>query len=117
MTRDERANFAKGMAFVAPWLVGFAVFTAIPIGLSLYYSFCDYSVLEPLDSSRWPGNLTSRTSPTISRKRMVIHATSISHHICPWRAERGSAWWLLCHPSPLLKNATIALLRLSSSVS
>ncbi|HYO09649.1 MAG TPA: sugar ABC transporter permease [Tepidisphaeraceae bacterium] len=36
----------KGYAFIAPWLVGFCTFTLIPIGLSLYYSFCDYSLLQ-----------------------------------------------------------------------
>lgn len=45
-TRTERRDFFKGMAFVSPWLVGFAAFTAIPIVLSLYYSFCDYSLLQ-----------------------------------------------------------------------
>jgi multiple sugar transport system permease protein len=39
-------NFFKGMAFLSPWLVGFALFTAIPLGMSLYYSFCDFSLLQ-----------------------------------------------------------------------
>jgi multiple sugar transport system permease protein len=42
----DAANFARGMAFVAPWLIGFAAFTVIPIALSLYYSFCEYSLLQ-----------------------------------------------------------------------
>ncbi|MGN6725028.1 MAG: carbohydrate ABC transporter permease [Tepidisphaeraceae bacterium] len=46
MTRSERQSFFTGMAFLSPWLIGFCVFTAIPIGLSFYYSLCDYSVLE-----------------------------------------------------------------------
>jgi len=37
----------KGYAFIAPWLIGFTAFTLIPVGLSLYYSFCDYSLLQP----------------------------------------------------------------------
>ncbi|HEX8342415.1 MAG TPA: sugar ABC transporter permease [Tepidisphaeraceae bacterium] len=36
---------AKGLAFISPWIIGFALFTAVPIGLSLYYSFCDFSSL------------------------------------------------------------------------
>ena len=40
--------------------------------------------------------------PAIPSKRMVSQVTSSSHQAWPWRAERGSAWWLLCHPSPLL---------------
>jgi multiple sugar transport system permease protein len=55
MTREERHNFAKGMAFVSPWIVGFAVFTAIPIGMSFYYSFCDYSLTIARRAPLWVG--------------------------------------------------------------
>jgi multiple sugar transport system permease protein len=37
----------KGYAFISPWLLGFAFFTAVPVGLSFYYSLCDYSLLQP----------------------------------------------------------------------
>lgn len=47
MTRHDRRQLAKGVAFVSPWLVGFLAFTLVPVALSLYYSFCDYSLLEP----------------------------------------------------------------------
>lgn len=47
MTAHDRRQLAKGLCFVSPWLVGFLAFTLIPIGLSLYYSFCDYSLLQP----------------------------------------------------------------------
>jgi multiple sugar transport system permease protein len=36
-----------GLAFVSPWLIGFLVFTLVPVALSLYYSFCSYSLLQP----------------------------------------------------------------------
>src|SRR6188768_384920 len=36
----------KGLAFLSPWLIGFVVFTLLPVILSLYYSFCDYSLLQ-----------------------------------------------------------------------
>jgi multiple sugar transport system permease protein len=36
-----------GLAFVSPWLIGFGVFQLYPILASLYYSLCDFSVLEP----------------------------------------------------------------------
>jgi multiple sugar transport system permease protein len=35
-----------GLAFVSPWLVGFLLFTLLPVVLSFYYSLCDYSLLE-----------------------------------------------------------------------
>src|SRR5690606_37076444 len=34
-----------GLGFMALWIVGFGVFTAYPVIASLYYSFCDYSIL------------------------------------------------------------------------
>ncbi len=46
MTRTERQNLMKGLAFISPWIVGFAVFGLYPLGTSLYYSFCDYDVLN-----------------------------------------------------------------------
>ena len=46
MTRRDWQNLGKGLAFISPWLVGFAVFTALPIGMSLYYSLCDYALLK-----------------------------------------------------------------------
>jgi multiple sugar transport system permease protein len=45
-SRTKFRNTAKGLAFLSPWLVGFLVFTLTPIVLSLYYSFCDYSLLQ-----------------------------------------------------------------------
>jgi multiple sugar transport system permease protein len=47
MTRTDARNLAKGLAFVSPWLVGFSVFMAVPIGLSFYYSLCDYPLAKP----------------------------------------------------------------------
>ena len=43
----EIRSLARGLAFLSPWLIGFLAFTAIPVALSLYYSFCDYSLLQP----------------------------------------------------------------------
>src|SRR3954470_22347732 len=42
----DRNDLAKGLAFLSPWLVGFTLFTAIPIGMALYFSFCDYGLLD-----------------------------------------------------------------------
>jgi multiple sugar transport system permease protein len=43
----EIRALAKGLTFLSPWIVGFCVFTVVPIGMSLYYSFCDYTLLQP----------------------------------------------------------------------
>ena len=64
-----------------------------------------------------PGGTTSLARPTKARNRIVSQVLSISHQRWPCRAERGSAWWLLCQPSPFEISPTTRLLRLSSSVS
>jgi multiple sugar transport system permease protein len=40
-------EFGKGMAFISPWLIGFCAFTAVPIILAIYFSFCDFPILQP----------------------------------------------------------------------
>jgi multiple sugar transport system permease protein len=42
-----KKNSLAGYVFAAPWLIGFCVFLAYPLAASLYYSFCDFSVLRP----------------------------------------------------------------------
>ena len=44
--RTETKNLFKGLGFISPWLIGFCAFTLIPISMSLYYSFCNYSLLQ-----------------------------------------------------------------------
>jgi multiple sugar transport system permease protein len=46
MTRGEIRSLLKGLAFLSPWLIGFAVFMFLPIVLSMYYSLCDYNLLQ-----------------------------------------------------------------------
>ena len=45
--KDELKQFAKGMGFLSPWLVGFFVFTLLPIAMSFYYSVSDFSGIQP----------------------------------------------------------------------
>jgi multiple sugar transport system permease protein len=46
MTTLGRRRTRAGLAFVSPWLIGLGVFMLYPVVASLYYSFCDYSVLD-----------------------------------------------------------------------
>ncbi len=46
MTPADRRDLLKGLAWVSPWLAGFAMFTALPVGLSAYYSLCDYPLVQ-----------------------------------------------------------------------
>lgn len=47
LTRGDWRNLRTGLAFISPWIIGFSAFLAYPIGMSLYYSLCDFSVLLP----------------------------------------------------------------------
>lgn len=40
-------QWKKGLLFISPLLVGFAVFTIYPVAASIWYSFCDYDVIRP----------------------------------------------------------------------
>ncbi len=45
--RVQWRQLRTGLLFISPWLVGFTLFLAYPIGMSFYYSLCDFSVLQP----------------------------------------------------------------------
>ncbi|MCG3123690.1 MAG: Lactose transport system permease protein LacF [Phycisphaerales bacterium] len=36
----------RGLLWASPWLVGFIAFMAVPVGMSLYYSFTDYNLVQ-----------------------------------------------------------------------
>ena len=36
-----------GVFFSLPFIIGFLLFLLVPMGISLYYSFCDYNILSP----------------------------------------------------------------------
>lgn len=36
-----------GLIWIGPWVLGFLGFTILPVALSLYYGFTDYTLLEP----------------------------------------------------------------------
>ena len=42
-------DLLNGLLFISPWIVGLGGLLLYPIGASLYYSFCDYSVLQPAE--------------------------------------------------------------------
>lgn len=46
MTLSSRRRFWAGIGFTSLWIVGLGVFTGYPVVASLYYSFCDYSILQ-----------------------------------------------------------------------
>jgi len=52
MISRPNKNLLTGLAFTSLWIVGLSVFTLYPVFASLYYSFCDYSILK---SAVWCG--------------------------------------------------------------
>ena len=46
MTRAEKKQMRAGLGFTSLWILGLLAFTAYPVAASLYYSFCDYSILK-----------------------------------------------------------------------
>jgi len=54
MTRREWHDLGVGLAFISPWIIGFLFFCLYPVGASIYYSFCDYDILQ---SPIWIGAL------------------------------------------------------------
>ncbi|MBN1402137.1 MAG: sugar ABC transporter permease [Anaerolineae bacterium] len=47
LTARQRREELEGYAYLAPWLIGFFAFTAMPIVVSILMSFTRYSVLRP----------------------------------------------------------------------
>lgn len=45
--RRRARPVVTGLLWTAPWWLGFVLLLAVPMGWSLYISFCDYSLLQP----------------------------------------------------------------------
>jgi ABC-type sugar transport system permease subunit len=50
----SRREAAWGWLFVSPWIIGFVLFTAIPMALALYFSLTDFDLRRP-DEVRFVG--------------------------------------------------------------
>lgn len=46
MKKPTNSNRVHAMVFLSPWLIGFLLFTLVPVCLSFYYSLCEYSLLQ-----------------------------------------------------------------------
>ncbi|MBQ7261843.1 MAG: sugar ABC transporter permease [Lachnospiraceae bacterium] len=49
MTLSQKLNTEKaaGIICTLPFTIGFLAFMIVPMGISLYYAFCDYNILSP----------------------------------------------------------------------
>jgi ABC-type sugar transport system permease subunit/ABC-type glycerol-3-phosphate transport system substrate-binding protein len=52
----DRAVERSGYLFIAPWIIGFAIFTLGPMLLSLVLSFAQWSGMAPLDRAKFVGS-------------------------------------------------------------
>ena len=48
----SRKNKAAPYVFLIPWILGFVILTAVPLFMSLYFSFTNYNLLQP---AKWLG--------------------------------------------------------------
>jgi len=51
---QQRRETRWGLAFLSPWILGFTIFTAIPMLASLFFSFTNYNPIHP-DQMEWVG--------------------------------------------------------------
>ena len=47
MRKQLGKESVSGVLFTLPFIIGFILFMIVPMGISLYYSFCDYDILSP----------------------------------------------------------------------
>jgi multiple sugar transport system permease protein len=51
-SKFKRRDLTIGLLFISPWLIGFLLWTVVPLMSSLYYSFTRYDLLRP---AHWIG--------------------------------------------------------------
>ena len=61
MSRMARREMYTAWLFISPWVLGFIFFLALPVALSVYYSFTAFNVFQP---PRWIGLANFRALST-----------------------------------------------------
>lgn len=61
LSRMARREMYTAWLFILPWVLGFLLFLALPIALSVYYSFTSFNVFQP---PRWIGTANFRALST-----------------------------------------------------
>ncbi len=78
--RRKRRNTLKGILFISPWLIGFAVFTLLPLINGILYSFHAVSIKPGRIDLRWAGmeyynyawNISKSFKLSLSSSAMMI---------------------------------------------
>lgn len=55
LRREKMLRSATGLAFIMPSLIGFLVFTFVPVVISLFLSFCDWNFMQGFDGIEFVG--------------------------------------------------------------
>ena len=55
LKRDKMRRGATGLAFIMPSLIGFLVFTFVPVVISLFLSFCDWNFMKGFEGIEFIG--------------------------------------------------------------
>jgi multiple sugar transport system permease protein len=76
LTKATRVNQQKtfaGYLFASPWIVGFLIFVAVPLGFSLYWSFTDFRIAsnQPINFVQFNNYIRLMTSDANFRASMV----------------------------------------------
>ncbi|MBI5864830.1 MAG: sugar ABC transporter permease [Planctomycetes bacterium] len=91
--RHNPDSLTTGVLWISPWILGFVCFLAVPIGLSVYYSFTDYSLLDPPEFVGWD------------------NFRALMHDALFWRAIRNTAFYAaVTVPGGLVLSLALALL-------
>ena len=61
-----------GVVFCSPFIIGFLMFMIVPMGISLYYSFCDYNILTPAVFSVAKNYIKMFTDHEVWRKSIQV---------------------------------------------
>src|SRR3954470_7329871 len=96
VTRQERGNFFKGLAFLSPWMLGFVLFMAAPLALSFYLSFCDYALTAPDRKPVWIG---------VENYRALLHDPLF------WKSLKNTCYYAaMALPAAMLLSLGLALM-------
>jgi len=98
LSRKETRNIFKGLAFLSPWLMGFTVFTAAPLGLAIYLSLCDYSLARD----------GGHSAPLF---RGLNNYSELFHDALFWQVLRNSLLYsAMALPAGMLMSLAVAIL-------
>lgn len=71
-SKREKKQFWTGVLVIAPWLIGFIAFTAIPLGVALRMSLTNYSFLTPSKFVGWDNYVMMFTKDPLIWKSLGI---------------------------------------------